>query len=72
MKIGLFLVALATASGMATGSGDAQERHPTTAKTVGKPAPVSSLARPSSQHGSIGGPVSKVNGINGMVGKPKH
>jgi hypothetical protein len=72
MKVGLFLVGLIVGGGIAAGASDAQEYHQTTAKAAGRSAPMSSLAPPSSQHGSIGGPVTKVNGISGMVRRSKH
>jgi hypothetical protein len=71
MRVHRILFVLAVGGGVAAGSVDAQELHRITPQAAGRPAPTSS-GPAGSHHGSLGGPVNKVNGIDGSFRRPKH
>ena len=71
MKFCFFLSALVVLGGLAANAGYAKLNQ-TTPRSVAKPTPTSSLASAGLRRGSVGGPVNKVAGINGTVGRQKH
>jgi hypothetical protein len=66
------LFALVVGAGLAAGSADAQELHRIMPQAAGRPAPISATGPAGAHHGSLGGPVNKVNGIDGSFRRPKH
>jgi hypothetical protein len=72
MRVHRILFALAVGIGVAAGSAEAQELHRITPQAVGRPPPMSSIGPAGTHHGSPGGPVNRVNGIDGSFRRPKH